>query len=113
MFFLQFVLFNITFVILMMTKMKKPQLIKLIEADIINMKLISGMSDIGVDLSNYSLNIESIIFKNMGIKKYVRTEELYKRYFELLKQGKTIHPTNKADIRKLALKIYRFLLNQI
>ncbi|MGV3612332.1 MAG: hypothetical protein ACO1N0_15345 [Fluviicola sp.] len=93
--------------------MKRPQLIKLIEADIINMKLVSSLNDIGIDLSIYSLNIESLILKNMGIKKHLRTEELYKRYFELLKQGKKIHPTNKADIRKLALKIYRFLLNQI
>lgn len=93
--------------------MKKPQLIKLIEVDILNMKLVSSLNDIGIDLTIYSLNIESLILKNIGIKKHLRTEELYKRYFELLKQGKTIHPTNKADIRKLALKIYRFLLNQI
>ncbi len=93
--------------------MEKQEIIELIEADILNMKLISGLNDLSIDLSHYSLNIEALIFKNIGIKKHLRTEELYKRYFELLKQGKTIHPTNKADIRKLALKIYRFLLNQI
>lgn len=93
--------------------MEKQEIIELIEADILNMKLISGLNDLSIDLSHYSLNIKALIFKNIGIKKHLRTEELYKRHFELLKQGKTIHPTNKADIRKLALKIYRFLLNQI
>jgi hypothetical protein len=93
--------------------MKKQDILILIENDIINTRLISILNDIGVDLSSYSLYIDQLIFKSIGLKKQLRTDELYEKYFELLKLGKSIHPNNVAELKQLALKIYRFLVGYV
>lgn len=90
--------------------MKRQQILTLIENEIINTKLVSSLNDIGIDLSVYSLHVDTLIFKSIGLKKDARTDNLYAKYFELLKQGKGIDPNSKSEIRRLALKIYRYLL---
>lgn len=91
----------------------KKHILTLIQNDIINTKLVSSFNDVGIDLSNYALNIDNLILKKIGIKKYARTEALYEKYYELVKKGKKINVNDKEEIEKLSVKIYRFLLRHV
>lgn len=86
------------------------QILKLIETDIINHKLINSFNAMGIDASKYSTDMSTMIFKLMGINKALRTDELYGKYFLILKVNKKIDIDSKEEVRALAIKIYtRFL----
>lgn len=91
----------------------KKQILTLIESDILNFKLVITLNNIGVDASNYSTDISKVVFKLMGITKEQRTEELYRKYFDLIKQVEYLDLRNENEKSRLSLKIYNHLLAEI
>lgn len=78
--------FNIFVYKLHINREKRKQILTLIENEITNSKLIFALQNIGVDASMYLTDVSQVIFILIGIQKENRTDELYKKYFELLKQ---------------------------
>lgn len=89
---------------------KRNQVLTLIESEITNSKLIFALQNIGVDASMYLTDVSQVIFILIGIQKENRTDELYKKYFELLKQVQFLDLQTTDEKNRLALKIYSFLL---
>ncbi len=87
---------------------KRNQVLTLIESEITNSKLIFALQNIGVDASMYLTDVSQVIFILIGIQN--RTDELYKKYFDLLKQVQFIDLQITGEKNRLALKIYSFLL---
>lgn len=91
----------------------KKQILTLIESDLLSFKLILTLNTIGIDASNYSTDISKVVFTLMGITKKRRTEELYRNYFELIRQVEYSDLRNKGEKSRLALKIYNCLLTAV
>lgn len=89
---------------------KRNQVLTLIESEITNSKLIFALQNIGVDASMYLTDVSQVIFILIGIQKENTTDELYKKYFELLKQVQFLDLQTTGEKNRLALKIYSFLL---
>ena len=89
---------------------KRNQVLTLIESEITNSKLIFALQNIGVDASMYLTDVSQVIFILIGIQKENTTDELYKKYFELLKQVQFLDLQTTDEKNRLALKIYSFLL---
>lgn len=82
----------------------------LIERDMMNLKLIDAFKSIGWDADIQLGDFSTLIFKLIGIKKANRTDELYHKYYSLLKPGIKIDINAKEAQRELAMKIYTKLL---
>ena len=85
----------------------------LIESDIVSSKLIFTLNDIGIDANDYLTDISNVVFVLIGIRKENRTEELYKKYFDLIKQVQYLDLQIKGEKSRLALKIYGLLIANI
>lgn len=92
---------------------KRKQILALIESDIVSSKLIFTLNNIGVDANSYLTDISTVVFVQIGIRKENRTEELYKKYFDLIKQVEYLDLQVKGEESRLALKIYGFLVANI
>ncbi|MBA3704370.1 MAG: hypothetical protein H0W84_00275 [Bacteroidetes bacterium] len=82
-------------------------IISLIKDNLINTRLVNGLDKLGLDASNYSLNLSDTIFKLMEIDE----EELFERYLGWCEEA------TKRDIFKhpelleiYATEIYRKLM---
>jgi hypothetical protein len=53
------------------------------------------------------------MFRPIGIRKENRTEKLYKKYFDLIKQVQYLDLQIKGEKSRLALKIYGLLIANI
>lgn len=90
----------------------KESILTLIEDNIVNLKLVSTLEDLGIDASLYNLNSPSVVFKLIGLEFLENRDKLYKKYFDLLEQGKTIDFTSSKDeLKMLALKVYDEMLS--
>lgn len=88
--------------------MKKEKLIlSLIKDDLINSKLVNGLSEMGLDADHYILHLGETVFKLMGFKDNEETEYIFERYMELSKRAMfiDISKSNKP-LDELALQIY-------
>jgi hypothetical protein len=92
---------------------KRRQILTLIESDIVSSKLIFTLNNVGVDANHYLNDISHVIFVQIGIRKENRTEELYKKYFDLIKQVQYLDIQVKGEKSRLALKIYGFFIANI
>ena len=92
---------------------KKKQIIKLIEGDIINSKLVFTLNNIGIDAGEYLIDTSRVIFIMMGIKEENRTEELYRKYFALLEQVEYIDLRVEGEKSRLSKKIYNYLRAEV
>lgn len=92
---------------------RKKQILTLIESDILSFKLILTLNNIGVDASNYSTDISKVVFMLMGIKKKRRTETLYRKYFDLIRQVEYLDLRNEVEKSRLSLRIYNYLITEI
>jgi len=92
---------------------KRRQVLTLIENEITNSKLIFTLQHIGIDASDYFTDTSQVVFVLIGIRKENRTEELYKKYFDLIKQVQYLDLHIKGEKNRLALKIYGFLIANI
>lgn len=80
--------------------MKKKELIlRLLMDDLVHRKLITGLYQLNIDASAYSLYLSETIFKLMGYSKKEITVELYDRYAELTA------PVHKLDLSELNVKL--------
>ena len=85
----------------------------LIESDIVSSKLILTLQQIGIDATDYLIDTSTVVFIQMGIRKENRTEELYKKYFDLIRQVQYLDLQVKGEKSRLASKIYGFLVGNI
>jgi hypothetical protein len=92
---------------------KRRQVLTLIENEIINSKLILTLQNIGIEAGGYFTDTSQVVFVLIGIRKEKRTEELYKKYFDLLKQVQYLDLQIKGEKSRLALKIYGLLIANI
>jgi hypothetical protein len=92
---------------------KRRQILTLIENELINSKLVFTLQNIGVEAGGYFTDTSQVVFVLIGIRKENRTEELYKKYFDLLKQVQYLDLQIKGEKSRLALKIYGFLIANI
>ncbi len=92
---------------------KRKQIMTLIESDIVSSKLILTLQQIGIDATDYLIDTSTVVFIQMGIRKENRTEELYKKYFDLIRQVQYLDLQVKGEKSRLASKIYGFLVGNI
>lgn len=92
---------------------KKKQILTLIESDILNSKLVYTFKGIGVEADDYLIDVSRVIFGLMGIKKENRTEKLYEKYFDLVRQVEHLDLCVEGEKSRFALKIYNFLLTEV
>lgn len=92
-----------------MVMTKKKQILTLIEADILNAKLVYTLNGIGIDAGDYLADTSLVIFRLMGIKKERRTEILYHKYFDLVRQVEYLDLRVADEKARLSEKIYRTL----
>lgn len=86
-------------------------IIELIEVDIVTFKLVKGLGDLGLESSFYMKDVCRLVFKLMGIKKRLRTDELYEKYFKMMREEVNIQ--DKKELRKLSVKIFEETLKQL
>ncbi|TSJ46291.1 hypothetical protein [Fluviicola chungangensis] len=92
---------------------KRRQILTLIENELTNSKLIFTLQNIGIEAGGYITDTSHVVFVQIGIRKENRTEELYKKYFDLIKQVQYLDLQVKGEKSRLALKIYGFLIANI
>lgn len=92
---------------------KKKKILTLIECDILNSKLVYTQNEIGVDANDCLTDTSQVIFTLIGIKKENRTEKLYRKYHDLIRQTEYLDLRNNSEKERLALKIYNNLLTAI
>lgn len=86
---------------------RKKLIVSLIKDDLINSKLINGLSDLGLDSGSYHLHLGDTVFNLMGFKEGEESDKIYERYLELTKKAMLIdisEPGRALD--DLALQIY-------
>lgn len=90
----------------------KESVLILIEDNVVNLKLISTLEDLGIDASLYNLNSPSVVLELLELEFFENRDYLYKKYFDLLEQGKSIDfITSKVELRLFVLNVYDELLN--
>lgn len=89
---------------------KRRQILTLIESELTNSKLIFTLQNIGIEAGGYLTDTSQVVFVLIGIRKENRTEELYKKYFDLIKQVQYLDLQIKGEKNRLALKIYGLLI---
>lgn len=89
---------------------KRRQILTLIENELTNSKLIFTLQNIGIEAGGYFTDTSDVVFVLIGIRKENRTEELYKKYFDLIKQVQYLDLQIKGEKNRLALKIYGLLV---
>lgn len=88
------------------------QVLTLIESDIIHTKLLIGLKTMGIDSSTYATDLTDVVFDLMKIRKSMRSEIMYRKYFDLIQQGKNKDLSSEREaIKKLACRVYRCLLS--
>lgn len=82
--------------------------LSLIKEDLVNSKLIYNLNDMGIDASNYSLNLRSVIMALMGFQTV--NDETHEKYTDLAMRSKDIHFTENVKLLDpLIREIYNFL----
>lgn len=92
---------------------RKKKILTLIEGDILNSKLVYTLNGIGLDANAYLTDASQVIFTLIGISKEKRTEELYKKYHDLIRQVDHLDICNNGEKSRLTLKIYNYLLTAV
>ncbi|GHN00369.1 hypothetical protein WSM22_18580 [Cytophagales bacterium WSM2-2] len=90
---------------------RKQLILALIKDDLINSKLVYGLSDLGLDAGCYFLHLSDTIFSLMGFDGNERRDGLYKKYVEMVKKVEyiDISVSNEA-LEALTLEVYTTLV---
>lgn len=89
---------------------KKKLIISLIVDDLTNERLISGLTELGIDASAYYLSLRETILNLMGYK--TSWEGLHDHYIQLsLKVHEIEAPMPYKEVYELAKEMYRQLKN--
>ena len=90
---------------------KKQLIISLIKDDLTNIRLVSGLSKLGLDSGNDYLHLSQTFFTLMGFKENAQTDKLHKEYFKHAKKVVSIdiakHP---KELTEMATKIFDNLI---
>ena len=85
----------------------KKLIISLIKDDLVNSKLVLGLNELGLNASDYFLNLSETIFKLMKFSNSKAEEKVYEHYLELTKRAKHIDITeSRNNLNGLAYEIY-------
>jgi len=83
-------------------------ILSLIKDDLVNSKLINNLIGMGIDATNYSLNLRNVILKLMGFKTV--NDQTHEKYFDFTLRSKDIDfVANPELLYPLAQEIYSFL----
>ena len=86
----------------------RQQILSLIQDDLINSNLINNLNDIGIDASNYSLNLRKVVLQFMGFQSV--SDQVHEKYTDFTLRAKGMDLLHQPQlIDNLALEIYRFL----
>jgi hypothetical protein len=86
-------------------------IIDLISDDLLNLRLIGGLKNLGIEASEYYQEISTGVFKLIGFKEEERTDELYEFYDqEAMAIREIAGRPSGAELSELALRIYVELL---
>jgi hypothetical protein len=91
----------------------KDLIISLIKDDLINTKLVTGLSAIGLNASDYHLHLSTTIFQLMGFKDDDFRDEVFQQYLQLTKKTEHLNISESHNVlNDLALEIYNLLLQR-
>ncbi len=85
-------------------------IISLLKDDLINSKLVNGLSDIGINADEYLLHLSDTIFNPMAITDKRSNEFIFKSYLDIVKRAKYIDIANGHD--NLVKELYFYLLHE-
>jgi len=92
----------------MKAKEKKDLILSLIKDNLINTKLVNGLSNLGLDSDQYFLHLGDTIFALMGFKN--ERDEIYENFIQLSSKANKIDISkNDSAMDSLALEIYNEL----
>jgi len=95
----------------MESKKQKELILALIKDDLINSKLVYGLTDLGIDASDYFLNLSDTIFKLMKFSDTKAEEKIYEHYLKLTKKAKDINiAESRNNLNSLTYEIYAELI---
>ncbi len=87
---------------------KKELILSLIQDNLINLKLVTGLNSLGLIADNYCLSLGGTVFKLMGFKPDEQTDLIFERVFIAI--SATIAEINFSDSKdeliRLSMKIY-------
>jgi hypothetical protein len=87
---------------------KKELILSLIQDNLINLKLVTGLNSLGLIADDYYLNLGNTVFKLMGFKPSEQSDLLFERVFMAISE--TIAEINFSDSKDevilLSMKIY-------
>lgn len=91
----------------------KELIISLIKDDLRNVRLISGLSELGLGSDKYYLQLNRTILLLMGFDKEQRDDELYDKYNRSTEKISGVDIFDQPELlNDLALEIYKLLLKE-
>jgi len=82
--------------------------LSLIKDDLVNSKLINSLIGMGIDATNYSLNLRNVILKLMGFKTV--NDQTHEKYFDFTLRSQDIDfVANPGLLNPLVQEIFNFL----
>lgn len=89
----------------------KDLIITMIKDDLTNLKLIYSLNDIGLQADGYSLNLNTTIFKLIGLNTHDRRlDTLTDNYLELTRKVTRLDISkDRNQLNELSLEIYNYL----
>lgn len=92
----------------------KDLIVSLIKDDLINNKLVSGLTDLGLCAGDYHLNLSETILNLLGLER--EDDAINDLYFNLTQQSSTLNlsdiATREQRLTELAMQIYTELLRR-
>lgn len=84
--------------------------ISLIKDDLINTKLVNGLTKMGLNAEQYTLHLSSTIFELMGFQNGLQTDVLFEFYIEYTKKVDQMNTnSDTTEIDELAEDIFEKL----
>ena len=92
---------------------EKELILSLIKDDLINAKLVNGLTEIGLNAETYFLHLSDTVFKLMGFKDNEETETIFELYVELAKKASFVDISQShKPMAELALEVYVEILSR-
>jgi hypothetical protein len=89
----------------------KNLIIQLIQNDLKNAKLTLGLNKLGLDASNYYLNLKELLFELLCFEKNEQEEKLFEAYISYAEKVQAIDVIQHPEkLMELATEIYNWLM---
>ncbi|HSH67971.1 MAG TPA: hypothetical protein VLB84_19695 [Bacteroidia bacterium] len=91
---------------------KKELILRLIQDNLVNLKLVSGLNALGLIADDYYLNLGDTVFKLMGFEASAQSDLLFERVFMTISEtvSRIDFSYSKDEIVRLSMKIYDELI---